>query len=297
MKYINFSQLRSFHAVAQTRSITEASKLLRISQPTITKQLQLLEEFYSVSVINRHARGVTLTELGKSLFKITNKIFDLEEGAIELFSSDLNVNKGTLIIGASGTYYMMRLIKEFKKNYPSVVVRFYSSSSKDVLKQIIDQTIDISVIAKPYLKSFTEDIFSIPYLKQNLVLIVGKKHELYSRNSISMKELNGMDFIHREDGSETKRVFEEHLLKHGVEINIVMEAYRHSMIEAVAENMGIGVISEPEFHEYKGIKKIAFADADIYTEAYLVCLESKKNNNMIKAFIDASKKIINKENQ
>ena len=62
MKYINFSQLRSFHAVAQTESITLASKLLNISQPTITKQIQLLEEFYSILVINRHARGVTLTK-------------------------------------------------------------------------------------------------------------------------------------------------------------------------------------------------------------------------------------------
>ena len=66
MKYINFSQLRSFHAVAQTQSITLASKLLNISQPTITKQIQLLEEFYSINVINRHARGITLTDLGKN---------------------------------------------------------------------------------------------------------------------------------------------------------------------------------------------------------------------------------------
>ena len=45
MKYINFSQLRSFHAVAKSQSITLAAKLLNISQPTITKQIQLLEEF------------------------------------------------------------------------------------------------------------------------------------------------------------------------------------------------------------------------------------------------------------
>ena len=64
MKYINFSQLRSFHAVAKSQSITLAAKLLNISQPTITKQIQLLEEFYSINVINRHARGITLTDLG-----------------------------------------------------------------------------------------------------------------------------------------------------------------------------------------------------------------------------------------
>ena len=103
MKYINFSQLRSFHAVAKTESITLASKLLNISQPTITKQIQLLEEFYSINVINRHARGVTLTDLGKKLFEITSRFFELEENAIQLFSSNLNIHKGTLVTGTSGT--------------------------------------------------------------------------------------------------------------------------------------------------------------------------------------------------
>ena len=84
MKYINFSQLRSFHAVAKTGSITQASKLLSVSQPTITKQLQLLESFYQINLINRHARGISLTELGKKLYEITLKIFELEEEAIHL---------------------------------------------------------------------------------------------------------------------------------------------------------------------------------------------------------------------
>ena len=120
MKYVNFSQLRSFHAVAQAESITLASKQINISQPTITKQIQLLEEYYSIIVINRHARGVTLTELGKKLFIITSNLFELEERAIDLFSSDLNINKGTIITGTSGTYFIIKLIKEFKKLHPSI---------------------------------------------------------------------------------------------------------------------------------------------------------------------------------
>ena len=136
MKYINFNQLRSFHAVAQTKSITEASKLLRISQPTITKQIQMLEDFYKVAVINRHARGISLTELGKSLYEITNKIFELEEEAIEMFSSDLNINKGTLITGTSGAYYIIKLIKEFKQLHPGIDLKIISGNSQSILDQI-----------------------------------------------------------------------------------------------------------------------------------------------------------------
>lgn len=292
MKYINFSQLRSFHAVAQTESITLASKLLNISQPTITKQIQLLEEFYSVLVINRHARGVTLTELGKKLFVITSNLFELEEEAINLFSSDLNIHKGTIVTGTSGTYYIIKLIKEFKKLHPGIQLKIISTNSNDILDKIYDFQIDIGVIAKPLLKNFKSDIYSVPYLKQGIVVIVGKNNKLYSRNSINLEDLNGYDFINREMGSETRRVFEESLKEKKINLNTIMEVDRTTMVQAVKENIGIGIISEPEFYNYKDIKKIHINDAEIFTQAYLICLKKKKKDNLINAFIETAKKTI-----
>ena len=157
MKYINFSQLRSFHAVAKAESITLASKLLNISQPTITKQIQLLEEFYSINVINRHARGVTLTDLGKKLFEITSKIFELEEQAIQLFSSNLNIHKGTLVTGTSGTYYIIKLIKEFKNTKSNILLR----PEKIKIQSINNSKTNLfnsfcgEILEKSYLGSFT----------------------------------------------------------------------------------------------------------------------------------------------
>ena len=58
----------------------------------ITKQIQLLEQYYSINLINRHARGISLTDLGNKLYEITSNIFELEESAIDLFSSNLNIN-------------------------------------------------------------------------------------------------------------------------------------------------------------------------------------------------------------
>ena len=292
MKYINFNQLRSFHAVAKTNSITEASKLLKISQPTITKQIQLLEANYAIAVINRHGRGVSLTELGKSLYVITSKIFDLEEEAIELFSSDLNINKGTLTTGTSGAYYIMQLVKEFKQLYPSIDIKIISDNSQNILEKIYNFEIDIGVIAEPNSIPFREDIYSIPYLKQKIIIIVGKNHKLSSKNSISIRELKGLNFINREKGSETRRVFEDSLEKNKININSIMELTRTSMIRAVYENMGIGILSEPEFYDFKDLKKIYITDANIYTQAFVVCLKSKRNSNLIKAFLETAKKHI-----
>ncbi|MDB9776922.1 LysR substrate-binding domain-containing protein [Alphaproteobacteria bacterium] len=290
MKYINFSQLRSFHAVAKTGSITQASKLLSVSQPTITKQLQLLESFYQINLINRHARGISLTELGKKLYEITLKIFELEEEAIQLFSSNLNINKGTLVTGTSGSYYIIRLVKEFKKLHPGIKLKIISSNSNSILDDIIDYKIDVGVIGKPLSKNTKSTIYSIPYIKQKIVIIAGRGHKFYNKKTISIKELNDLDFINRERGSETRSVFEAALAKSETKINSIMEVERITMVQAVKDNMGLGLISEPEFDNYKDINKIHIIDYDLFTQAYLVCLKKKLSDNLIKAFIDTAKK-------
>jgi len=290
MKYINFSQLRSFHAVAKTGSITQASKLLSVSQPTITKQLQLLESFYQINLINRHARGISLTELGKKLYEITLNIFELEEEAIQLFSSNLNINKGTLVTGTSGSYYIIRLVKEFKKLHPGIKLKIISSNSNSILDDIIDYKIDVGVIGKPFSKNTKSTIYSIPYIKQKIVIIAGRGHTFYNKKAISIKELNDLDFINRERGSETRSVFEAALVKSDTKINSIMEVERITMVQAVKDNMGLGLISEPEFDNYKDINKIHIIDYDLFTQAYLVCLKKKLSDNLIKAFIDTAKK-------
>jgi len=292
MKYINFSQLRSFHAVATTQSITLASKLLNISQPTITKQIQLLEEFYSINVINRHARGVTLTDLGKKLYELTSGIFELEEKAIQLFSSNLNIHQGTLVTGTSGTYYIIKLIKEFKKLHPGIELKIVSSNSNEILDKLYNYQIDLGVVGKPIKEKFKSDLYYIPYMKQKIVIIAGKGNKFYNNQTLKLNDLNGENFINRESGSETRRVFEDNLKKASLKVNTIMEVSRTTMVQAVKENIGLGLISEPEFDNYKDIKKIHIEDYDIFTQAYLVCLKKKKSDNLVNAFIETAKKII-----
>ena len=143
------------------------------------------------------------------------------------------------------------------------------------------------------LKNFKSDIYSVPYLKQEIVVIVGKNCSLYAKDTLSLEDLNGYDFINRENGSETRRVFEDRLKEKKVSLNTIMEVDRTTMVQAVKENIGIGIISEPEFYDYKDIKKLHIKDAEIFTQAYLICLKKKKKDNLIKAFIETAKTIIN----
>ena len=73
-----YTQLRSFHAVAREGSATKASRVLNVSQPTITTQLKELETRYNLELFRRHGRRLELTDLGRELLSFTHRFFDIE---------------------------------------------------------------------------------------------------------------------------------------------------------------------------------------------------------------------------
>ena len=91
---IVFSQLRSFHAVAENGGFTAAANALRISQPTVTTQVKELEERYGVELLLRLGRRVELTDTGAALFDISKRIMKLNEEADELLMSSGRLTTG-----------------------------------------------------------------------------------------------------------------------------------------------------------------------------------------------------------
>ena len=66
---LDWDKLKTFHAAADTGSLTAAAARLRISQSAVSRQITALEGQLNAPVFHRHARGLTLTEQGRILFK------------------------------------------------------------------------------------------------------------------------------------------------------------------------------------------------------------------------------------
>ena len=67
MDTLDWDKLKTFHAAAETGSLTAAAELLRISQSAVSRQITALEESLDTPLFHRHARGLTLTEQGSCL--------------------------------------------------------------------------------------------------------------------------------------------------------------------------------------------------------------------------------------
>ena len=86
---MDWDKLKIFHNVALDLNISEAANKMNISHSSISRQISSLERDLKVSLFKRHARGLTLTEQGKILFKTAHDIF----GKIALTESQLTSSK------------------------------------------------------------------------------------------------------------------------------------------------------------------------------------------------------------
>ena len=122
---MDWDKLKIFHNVALDLNIYEAAHKMNISHSSISRQIGSLERDLKVSLFKRHARGLTLTEQGKILFKTAHDIF----GKIALTEAKLTESKenptGPLTIAATvafGTTWLAPRIEKFTNSYPDIDV-------------------------------------------------------------------------------------------------------------------------------------------------------------------------------
>ncbi|MFL2534326.1 MAG: LysR family transcriptional regulator [Alphaproteobacteria bacterium] len=120
---MDWDKLKIFHNVALDLNISEAAHKMNISHSSISRQISALERELKVSLFKRHARGLTLTEQGKILFKTAHDIF----GKIALTEAQLTDSKekpaGPLTIAATvafGTTWLAPRIEKFANSYPDI---------------------------------------------------------------------------------------------------------------------------------------------------------------------------------
>lgn len=240
--------IRVFLTVVEKKSFSKAAKALFLTQPAVSFQIQMLEEYYGTRLFDRVSRNIVLTEAGHLLLKYANEMnamqTDLEKDMQELTSTI----KGKLKIGASttiGEYIAPYILGAFKNMYPEVELSLEVANSEDIEADIHDTTLDIGLIEGPLVG---KDLESIPFLEDQMRLIVGANHPWAGQESISVFELDKYPFISREKGSGTRIEIEQHLKKAGFpasNLNIVMELGSSSAIKAAVESsLGISILSK-----------------------------------------------------
>ena len=274
--------LRGFHAVARAGTITGGARLAGVSQPTLSAQLSELERHFQVELFYRRGRRIAIAPLGAALRERTHRLFEIEAEALGLLTANSSVLTGELRIAAVGPYNVMRLLRGFRADHPNLQVQVATGDSAMVLAQVLDCAADLGlVVARPG----DELIESLPLRRQQLWLIAPRGHRLSSKRKVSLADITGEPFVSREHGSTTQRRFDDCLAQAGVTIRTSLRVgSREAVREAVAQGLGLGIVSDAGFVPGPAVVGIPFVEPQMSTHAHLIWLASRREARMIRAF-------------
>lgn len=241
-------KLRVFCTVAETKSFSKASEIIRLTQPAVSLQIQALEEIYGTKLFNRSGCIITLTPAGEVLYKYAKELITLYTAAEKELGAFTGQVKGVVTIGASstiGNYVLPAVIAEFRKKYPKVAVHLVTANTKTIVDYLNAGGIDIALVEGEVKK---QKLIVEKLIPDEMVLIMHPLHPWARKSNVSIFDVAKEPFIFREEGSGTRQMIEKYLIKHGISpqsIKIVfIMGSTESIKSAVEEGLGVSIVSK-----------------------------------------------------
>lgn len=193
---MEFRVLRYFLAVAREESITGASKVLNVTQPTLSKQLMELEEELGKKLLIRGNRRITLTEEGVLLRKRAQEILELVDKTESEIRSNDEVISGDIYIGGGETDSMRliaKILKKLQEKHPHIQYHLYSGNANDVIERLNKGLLDFGVlIGTVNIQNY--DYFHLP-TSDTWGLLMKKDSPLANLDSIRPENLHDIPLI------------------------------------------------------------------------------------------------------
>ncbi len=285
-------KLKVFCTVAETKSFSKASEIIRLTQPAVSLQIQALEEIYGTKLFNRSGCIITLTKAGEMLYKFAKEINELYSSAEKEIGGVTGLVKGVVSVGASstiGNYVLPSVIADFKRKYPKVGVHIHIGNTKNVIEFLNAASIDVGIVEGDVKKQKLEVEKLIP---DEMMLIMSPLHPWAKKNSISIMDLTKEPFILREEGSGTRQMIEKHFAKYGIGPHNIKVAFVMGSTEAikgtVEEGLGVSILSRWAIKKevrFGSIKATTFKEQKIVRDFSLIYRKPGHYSHVLDKFL------------
>ena len=245
---LNLNLYRVFYTVAKTKSFSESSRNLHISQPAISKHIQNLEYELNTILFYRTNRGIELTPEAKTLFNYVEKAYNfLMLGERELMSGK-ELMKGKVSIGVP-TYisvnYLNNYVKKYMMEHPNIVIKMTNKDSKSLIELFNQHTIDLLILPNYINNSKSSKDLKIVELFKEKYCFVYNKDKVKNPEVNSLDQLCNKPLLLPEKNTLERKNIEEMFSRKGLTIEPIMELESpEMMLNYVNEGMGYGYILE-----------------------------------------------------
>lgn len=235
---MTFHQLEIFDAVADQLSITQAARKIRISQPSVSKQLRFLERECGIKLYVKCGRGIKITEEGRLLQTAAKPILRQMEDLRGSFLNRVADARATAIrVGSTpspGAFFLPAVLKSFVKVHPEIHPTLRTGYPDAIKAMVLNGEVDVAVTTIPPNHA---QIVEEPIATEEIVAVVSAKHALAHKKRLTENELGKIPFIMTTEG----RIAEE-IKKIGLRLNVVMWCESIDLKKAAVQaGLGVGL--------------------------------------------------------
>ena len=206
---MTLSQLKYTLAVAEEGNFTQAAQKCFVTQPTLSMQVQKLEEELSVKLFNRNTKPISLTTIGTKIIEQAKIIVRESKRLDDIVSMEKGIIGGDFKLGIIPTIMPTLLplfLNTFIRKFPKVNLKIEEQNTATIIEELKNGKLDAGIAASPL---DDNKLIEKPLYYEPFVGYIPESHSLSKLKILKISDLEKMDVLVLEDG----HCFREHVLK------------------------------------------------------------------------------------
>ena len=188
---LDLLELEQLSAFADCGTLSKAAENLHISQPTITRTMQHLEDVFGVPLFLRSKNHIALNETGWKAVEYARELLkDAKEAVEGVRAFDRSLH--TINVSSCAPAPLWNLLPALSESFPGMTISSAIKNNVSVLDDLRSENCTLAILPEGLAP---EDYCSVPFLKENLSICVPPDHELAGYSELSFAELNGYNFL------------------------------------------------------------------------------------------------------
>jgi len=243
---MNYDYYRIFYYAGKHLNLTKAAKELYSSQPAVSRAIQNLEQELGCTLFTRSRAGLEFTHEGAVLYEYASSAFRLLFKGEDAVSQSVNVESGTIFIGATVTAlhgYLFDALNRFHKLHPSVKFRINTGSTNGCVEKINDGTVDLAFVSTPC--KILKDLHFTKLTTFNDILIAGNDFLRLKDKVLSLNDLSRYPYVSLRKGMQLREFIDGIFAENDVVVQPDIEADGADLIvPMITNNFGLGFVPQ-----------------------------------------------------
>ncbi len=279
-------QVRYFLAVCDELNFTRAASKCHVTQPSLTRAIQLLEKEFGGFLFHRQRPNIQLTELGRVVRPYLQGIWDQAlavKAQARAFATRSPKQLSLAIMCTIAPKLLIQLFGRFRAQRPEIKLDLIDGTAQSIEERLIDSQTEAAIYCRPD-READPRLNYLPLFREQMMIVVPLEHRLATRDSVEIKDLAGERYVQRsscEFNDMVDVIFDEH----GVDCETVYRSDRDDWVLAmIAGGFGFGFFPRYSI-EHSGVVAIPMVAPEFWREVNLTTVKGRPYSPAVGALV------------